>query len=153
MKVWNTHTSIVGWQIDFCVYAITSNFLLTTSYLFFVSVNNTRTVALLFSGFLLEQKSFHRFIFLFPSKIKLLKQNINIFFRENYVEKFSKYFWVFIGILSSKQIVPTSLFSFPLMNSKKKICRNFHVILLCNPPSDNVCIALEKTQNAENQKP
>jgi hypothetical protein len=62
-------------------------------------------------------------------------------------------FGFFIGILTSKEIVPTSLFSFQLMNSIKKICRNFYVIFLRNVSSNDVCIALGKTQNAENQKP
>jgi hypothetical protein len=39
------------------------------------------------------------------------------------------------------------------MNSIKKICRNFYVIFLRNVSSNNVCIALGKTQNAKNQKP
>ena len=34
----------------------------------------------------------------------------------------------------------------------KKICRNFCVIFLRNVSSNNICIALGTTQNAENQK-
>jgi hypothetical protein len=53
-----------------------------------------------------------------------------------------------IGILASKQIVPTSLFSFQLMTSIKNMYK-----FLLNVFSNDVCIALGKTQIAENQKP
>jgi hypothetical protein len=79
---------------------------------------------------------------------KIVESKYKWLFSETYVEKFHKYFWFW-----SKQIVPSSLFSFQLMTSIKKICRNFYVIFLRNVSSSNVCTALGKTQNTENLKP
>ena len=76
----------------------------------------------------------------------MLKPKINDYFRKliPYI-----YFWFFVGILISEQIAPKFLFSFQLMT---KICRNFYVIFLRNASSNNVCVALGKTQNTEKNK-
>ena len=83
----------------------------------------------------------------------MLNPNLNNYFwkltQKNSIDIFS----FFIGILTSKQVVPTSLFSFQLMASIRKICWSFYVIFLCNVSSNNVWIWLGKTQNTENQKP
>ena len=92
-------------------------------------------------------------IFLVFSKIKLLNPNLNNYFWKLTWKNSINIFGFFIGILTSKQIVPTSLFSFQLMTSIKKICRNFYVTFLRNVFSNDVYIALGNTQNTENQKP
>ena len=43
------------------------------------------------------------------------------------------------------------LILFSINDFHKKIYRNFYIIFLQNVSSNNVCIALGKTQNAENQ--
>ena len=45
------------------------------------------------------------------------------------------------------------LILFSVNEFHKEICRNFYVIFLRNVSINNVCNALGKTQNAENQKP
>ena len=45
------------------------------------------------------------------------------------------------------------LILFSVNDFHKKMCRNFYVIFLHNVPSNDVCIALGKMQNAEYQKP
>ena len=72
---------------------------------------------------------------------------------EIYVEKFQKYFWFFLWNHYLKTDSPNLLILFSVNDFHKKICRNFYVIFLRNVSSNNVCIALGKTQNAENQKP
>ena len=78
-------------------------------------------------------------IFLFSSKIILL--NPNIINSKNIFD-------FFIGFLTSKQMVPMSLFSFKLRTSMQE-----YVVFVPNVSSNNVCIALGKTQNAENHNP
>ena len=62
-------------------------------------------------------KNYSKYVFFwFSSKTKFLYPNIT-FILETYVEKFQKYVQFFIGILTSQQIEPTSLFSFQVMIS------------------------------------
>ena len=74
-------------------------------------------------------------------------------FSETYVKKFHKYFWFFHWNPYLKRDSANLLILFSVNEFHKKICRNFYVIFLRNVSSNNVCIALGKTQNAENQKP
>ena len=79
-------------------------------------------------------------IVLIPSKIELLNLNLNICFG-NLRSKFPNIFFGFwfVGILISKQIVPTSLFYFQLKASKHK---SYYIIFLHNVSSNNICIAI-----------
>ena len=84
---------------------------------------------------------------MFPSKIKLLNPNRNIFW-ETYVEKLHKYFWnPYLKTESANLLIYFSVNAF----HKKYIY--LYIIFLCNVSSNNVCIAIGKTVNAENQKP
>ena len=83
--------------------------------------------------------------------MKLLNPIINIFFSETYVEKFHKYFWFFHWNPYLKTDSANLLILFSDNDFHKKICRNFYVIFLHNVSSNNICIALGKTQNAGNQ--
>ena len=95
------------------------------------------------------------------SRYKNVSINIFVFFQnkivelfsETYVEKFQTYFWFFHWNPYLKTDSATLLILFSVNEFHKEICRNFYVIFLHNVFSNNVCIALGKTQNAENQKP
>ena len=102
-------------------------------------------------------------IFLFSSKIKNCWIPILIFVLKTCLEKFQKYFVFFVGILTSKQIVPTKdfrglkvfsanlLIFFSVKDFHRRIRENFYIIFLHNVSTNNLCIALGKTQNAEIQ--
>ena len=55
--------------------------------------------------------------------------------------------------LNNSQCPSLGTFVSKKVGNQKKLCRNFYVIFLRNVSSNNVRIALGKTQNAENQKP
>ena len=61
------------------------------------------------------------------------------------------FFQLFILKPSFKTDSTYLLILFPVNEFHKKICINFYVIFLRNVSSNNVCITLGKTQNAENQ--
>ena len=85
--------------------------------------------------------------------MKIAESKYRQFFSETYIEKFQKYFWFFHWNPYLKRDSANFLILFSVTDFHKKICRNFYVIFLRNVSSNNVCIALGKTQNAENQKP
>ena len=84
---------------------------------------------------------------------KNVESKYNNFFLETYVEKFHKYFCTFHWNPYLRADSANLLILFSGNDFHKKICRNFYVIFLRNVSSNNVCIVLGKTQNAENQKP
>ena len=72
---------------------------------------------------------------------------------ESYIVKFYKYFWFFHWNPYIKTDSANLLVLFPVDEFHEKICRNFYVIFLRNVSSNNVCITLGKTHDAENEKP
>ena len=69
------------------------------------------------------------------------------------LEKFHKYVCFFHWNPYLKTDSANLFILFSVNEFHKEICRNFYVIFLRNVSSNNICIALGTTQNAENQKP
>ena len=100
------------------------------------------------------------------SRYKSISINIFGLFQNKFVESKSKYIIIFGNVRRKipkiflfhhwnpyvKTDSANLLILFSVIEFHKKICRNFYVIFLRNVSSSNVCIALGKTQNAENKK-